>query len=446
VCYISNEHVTRRRLLQLGGACAAGFSLSTSYGSENSASALRPELASLKSHFPALNQSVHGNPLVYFDTAATAQRPLEVIRAVTRFYSLENANPAPNLHFLAKQAFDAYEGARLSVAKFIHAADPSEIVWTRGTTEAINLVASSWGEANIHSGDEIVLTIAEHSSNMLPWQLLAKKKGAQVRYVDVLETGHLDLESLKAKVNEQTKLVCFSHVSNVLGIINDAAQICRIAHAAGAKILIDAAQSVPHIPVDVQQLDCDFLAFSGHKVMGPMGIGVLWARRSILDQMPPYQAGSNMAHAVGLEEWGYSEGARRFGAGTPNVSGPVGLAAALEFIKSIGYDQMWKHEQQLTAHLLKLLSQQKGLHIVGGLETQNRISLVCFTAGSIESETLARKLDQYGIAIRAGDMASLALLERFGVKRAARVSLYLYNSVDEIENFARVLAAVIAHG
>jgi len=396
----------------------------------------------IKAHFPVLQRTVNGYPLIYFDTAATAQRPMEVVKAITQFYSSENANPAPSLHTLARRSFETYERARTSVAHFINAGDSSEIVWTRGTTEAINLVAASWGESNIHRGDEILLTIAEHASNMLPWQLLTKRRQAKLRYADVLENGHLDLESLKDKLTTRTKLVCFSHVSNVLGIINPAAQICRISHDAGAKVLIDAAQSVPHIPVDVQQLDCDFLAFSGHKVMGPMGIGVLWARKSILDQMPPYQAGSNMAHAKGLDEWEYSEAARKFGAGTPNVSGPVGLAAALEFIKALGRSSMWNHEQHLTAKLCESLSNQRGVRILGEASVQDRISLCSFTLEGMRAEELARKLDQYGIAIRAGDLASMQLLQRFGVKQAARASLYVYNTVEDINNFAHVLGAV----
>jgi len=288
----------------------------------------------------------------------------------------------------------------------------------------------------------ILLTIAEHASNMLPWQLLAQRKEAKIRYADVLETGHIDLESLKAKLTKRTRLVCFSHVSNVLGIINPAAQICRIVHDAGAKVLIDAAQSVPHVPVNVQQLDCDFLAFSSHKLMGPMGVGILWVRRSILDHMPPYQAGSNMAHATGFDEWEFSLGARKFGAGTPSVSGPVGLAAALDFIKSIGYRNMWNHEQQLTARLHECLSRQKGVRILGE-QTQERISLFSFTVEGMPAEDLARRLDQYGIAIRGGDLAALPLLQRFGLKQAARASLYIYNTVDDVDNFARSLGLVV---
>jgi cysteine desulfurase/selenocysteine lyase len=393
--------------------------------------------------FPALSQTINNTKLIYFDTAATAQRPRPVIDAIADFYSHDNANPSANLHTLAQRSFERYERARTTVASFIGAAEPLEIVWTRGTTEGINLVASTWGEANIGHGDEIVLTVAEHASNMLPWQLLAKRKDARLRYVEILDNGELNMDSLRNQLSEKTKLVCFSHVSNVLGIINPAAEICHVAHQAGAKVLIDAAQSVPHIPIDVQKLGCDFLAFSSHKIMGPMGVGVLWVKRAILDQMPPYQSGSNMAHAISRDEWEFSEAARKYSAGTANVSGPVGLAAAIDFIHTFGYERMWAHEQELTRHMLEVLSEQKGIRLVGGRETKNRIALFCFAADSIEPEDLARRLDQYGIAIRAGDLAALPLLERFGLKRAARASLYVYNTKEEIDEFAQKLGLIL---
>lgn len=435
-----NTTPSRREVLHLGIACGAG--LLAPFGGQNQSQSLKTD-ATVISQFPALAQNINNAKLIYFDTAATAQRPRQVIDAVTDFYRHDNANPSPNLHSLAKRSFEVYERARATVASFIGAPDPLEIVWTRGTTEGINLVASAWGDANIQSNDEIVLTVAEHASNMLPWQLLAKRKGARVRYIEVLDNGELDIASLRHVLTEKTRLVCFSHVSNVLGIINPAAEISRIAHNAGAKVVIDAAQSVPHIPIDVQKLDCDFLAFSSHKMMGPMGVGVLWVRRAILDQIPPYQAGSNMAHAVSRDDWEYSEGARKFSAGTPNVSGPVGLAAAIEFIRALGYERMWAHEQELTRHFLEVISEQKAVRLVGGRETQNRIALFCFTTDSIEPEELARRLDQYGIAIRAGDLASLPLLERFRLKRAARASLYAYNTTEEIDEFAHKLGLIL---
>ena len=435
-----NTNRSRREVLRIGIAC--GASLLAPQPSESHSTSSRPG-APVISEFPALAQTINNRELIYFDTAATAQRPRHVIDAVSDYYRSENANPAPNLHSLARRSLEIYERARASLASFIGAKDPLEIIWTRGTTEGINLVAATWGEANIGRDDEIVLTVAEHASNMLPWQLLAKRKGARVRYLDVLDDGKLEINSLPKLLTEKTKLVCFSHVSNVLGIINPAAELCRIAHAAGAKVLMDAAQSVPHIAVDVQNLDCDFLAFSSHKMMGPMGVGVLWVRRAILDQMPPYQAGSNMAHAISRDDWEYSEAARKFGAGTPNVCGAVGLSAAIEFIRTLDYQRMWTHEQEVTKHLLEVLSENKGIRLVGVRETQNRISLFCFTTDAIEPDELARRLDQYGIAIRAGDMASLPLLERFGVKRAARASLYVYNTTEQVDEFARKLRLIL---
>lgn len=432
-----NNNLNRREALRL--ACGASL-LSALPGHHKDFA--KPEPA-LRADFPVLTQRISDKQLIYFDTAATAQRPRQVIDAVADFYTHDNANPAANLHSLAKRSFERYEGARTTVASFIRAADPLEVVWTRGTTEGINLVASTWGEANIGHGDEVVLTIAEHASNMLPWQLLAKRKGAQLRYVDVLDNGELNMTSLRNELSEKTKLVCFSHVSNVLGIINPAAEICQMAHQAGAKVLIDAAQSVPHIPIDVQKLDCDFLAFSSHKIMGPMGVGALWVRRSILDGLPPYQSGSNMAHAVSRDEWEYSEAARKYSAGTPNVSGPIGFAAAIDFIHTFGYERMWAHEQELTSHMLEVLSEQKGIRLIGSRETKNRIALFCFAADSIEPDELARRMDQYGIAIRAGDLAALPLLERFGLKRAARASLYVYNTKEEIDEFAQKLRLIL---
>lgn len=435
-----NNQSNRREILRLGIAC--GASLLAPLRSQSQGQPLNSD-STVIAQFPALAQRINNTKLIYFDTAATAQRPRQVIDAISDFYAHDNANPSANLHSLAKRSFEIYERARATVASFIGAKDPLEIVWTHGTTEGINLVASTWGEANIGSKDEIVLTIAEHASNMLPWQLLAKRKDARLRYVDVLDNGELDVASLPHLLTEKTKLVCFSHVSNVLGIINPAAEICRIAHDAGAKILIDAAQSAPHIPIDVQNLRCDFLAFSSHKIMGPMGAGVLWVRRAILDQMPPYQSGSNMAHAISKDEWEFSEAARKFSAGTPSVCGPVGVAAAIEFIRNLGHERMWTHEHELTRHLLEVLSEQKGVRIVGSREAQNRISLLCFTTDSIQPEELARRLDQYGIAIRAGDLAALPLLERFGLKRAARASLYVYNTTEEIDEFAHKLGLIL---
>jgi cysteine desulfurase / selenocysteine lyase len=391
--------------------------------------------------FPVLQQKVNGHPLLYLDTAATAQRPRYVVEALTDFYLHFNANPAGNLHHLARRSYEMYEAARTTTARFIGAMDPLEVVFTRGTTEGINLVASSWGEANIHAGDEVVLTIAEHASNMLPWVLIAKRKGARVRYAEVNDNGELAMESLRSLLNERTRLVAFSHVSNVLGIINPAKEICALAHSAGAKVLIDAAQSAPHIPLDVKDLGCDFLAFSGHKIMGPMGAAILWVKREILDAMLPYQSGSNMAHG-GLEDWHYVEGARRFSAGTPNASGAIGLAAAMRYIEQKGWPALWAHEQRLTKRFLSAVRANQRVRLLGDAAADRRISLFSFTVEGKPPVELAKALDQKGIAIRAGDLASAPLLKRYGLDTAARASFYLYNTEAEVDRFAEELESI----
>ena len=399
----------------------------------------RSELAK---QFPILGQSVNGHPLTYMDTAATAQRPQAVTDAIVRFYNQDNANPGQTLHTLARRAYELYEGARRRVAEFIGAKDPLEIVWTRGTTEAINLVASAWGSANLRAGDELVLTISEHSSCMLPWQLAAQKARATIQYVGVKDDGVLDLEHLDRVLSKRTKILCLPHVSNVLGIINPIKEICARARRHNVKVLVDAAQSAPHFAVDVQDLECDFLAFSGHKMMGPMGVGVLWARRELLEEMPPYQAGSNMAHGVDLTERDYSPGSLKFGAGTPNVADAVGLAAAVEFIQKIGRAQLWAHEQAITRRAFERLSGIKGLRIIGS-QPHNRISLFTFVVDGVPTEEIVKRLDQAGIAIRGGDLASLPLLKRFGTTTAARASLYIYTSTEDVDRFGDALESIV---
>jgi cysteine desulfurase / selenocysteine lyase len=395
-----------------------------------------------RSHFPSLNQKINGYPLAYLDTAATAQRPISVSRAIVDFYQRDNSNPGRTLHTLARRADDDYENARQTVARFINAPDPLEIVFTRGTTEGINLVASSWGAANLRAGDEVLLTVSEHASSMLPWQLAAKRAGAVVRYLDIDSTGQLRLDQLDTLITSRTKVLSFMHVSNVLGLINPAKELCRRARAAGILSVVDAAQSAPHLPIDVQDIGCDFLAFSGHKLMGPMGIGVLYGRRELLDAMPPYQSGSNMAHEVALDSREYSAGALKFGAGTPNVSGPVGLAAAIDFIGMLGFDAIRRHEQMLVRYALERLTRIPDLRIVGPTTPRDRIGVFSFTLKGVEPAKILSSLDAKGIAIRAGDLASLPLLERLGTKRAARASVYLYTTTEEIDRLAEALNAV----
>jgi cysteine desulfurase/selenocysteine lyase len=416
----------------------AGVLAGLSSGSQAAASGP----AEWRSHFPALAQSVNGHPLAYLDTAATAQRPDVVIDAVTTFYRSDNANPGRTLHAVARRAYEAYEGARRTVARFIGAGDPLEVVFTRGTTEAINLVATAWGGANLRAGDEVLLTVAEHASSMLPWQLAARRAAATVGYLDVEDDGRLDPERLARSIGPRTRVFVCTHVSNVLGVINPARELCAVARKAGVTVLLDAAQSVPHFPMDVTELDCDFLAFSGHKMMGPMGCGVLWARRALLDTMPPYQAGSNMAHDVEFDRADYSPGALRYGAGTPSVADAVGLAAAIGFVERLGRAEIWARERALVAHALGRLAAVPGLRILGSTRADDRIGVFSFVIEGREPDAVLTELDGKGIAIRAGDLASLPLLRRFGVSRAARASLYLYTTEDEVDRLADALTAL----
>ena len=438
---------SRRALLQsllplpllphLGRALEAG--LVPTGGSSLAAIPPSPGPEQWRKHFPALAQTVEGRPLAYLDTAATAQRPDAVIEAIVGFYRQGNANPGRTLHTLARRAHEAYEAARRTVAAFIGAADPLEVVFTRGTTEAINLVATAWGGANLRPGDEVVLTVAEHASSMLPWQLAARRAGASVRYVDVTDEGLVEPERLKAHLTSRTRIVVCTHVSNVLGVINPARELCAVAREAGATVLLDAAQSVPHFPVDVGDLGCDFLAFSGHKMMGPMGCGVLWGRRSLLDAMPPYQAGSNMAHDADLERADYAPGALRFGAGTPSVADAVGLAAAVSFLNGLGREAVWRHEQALVGYALERLAGVPGLRLLGSARPEDRIGVFSFVLERKQPETVVAELDRRGIAIRAGDLAALPLLRRSGVNRTARASLYLYTTEEEVDRLADAL-------
>jgi cysteine desulfurase/selenocysteine lyase len=398
-----------------------------------------------RADFPALQQSVvGGRPLAYLDSAATTQRPNQVIEAIARFYREDNANPSGSLHALARRAQEKFEEARRTVAGFLNARDPNEIVWVRGTTEGINLVAASWGGSNLRAGDEVLLTIAEHYSNLLPWRIAAERAGAKLLFVDVDDEGRLSLEDLDRKLSRRTRLVAFSHVSNVLGRVNPASEIAARARSAGARVLVDAAQSAPHLPIDVDSLGCDFLAFSSHKMAGPMGVGVLWARRELLEEMPPYQAGSNMAHEVDLSSARYEHAALKFGAGTPNVSGPIGLAAAIAYLNAAGRENIRRHEQELTEYALQGLASVPGLRLLGGRAAFDRVPVFSFSMDGVAPLDVARKLDAEGIAIRAGDLAALPLLKRLGVTAAARASCYLYSTRGEIDRLVGALRRLSA--
>jgi cysteine desulfurase / selenocysteine lyase len=358
------------------------------------------------------------------------------------FYERDNANPGKAQHVLARRVYEQCEDARRVLAQFVNAATAEEIVWTRGTTEAINLVASAWGGATLHAGDEVLLTVAEHASNMLPWQIAAKRAGALVRYVDVDDEGRISLDDLERKLSERTRIVAFSHVSNVAGYINPAAEICARARRAGALTLIDAAQSAPHVRLDVQALACDFLAFSSHKMLGPMGIGVLWARRAILESMPPYQAGSNMAHAIDLDSVELEHSAAKFGAGTPHAAGPIALAAAVQFLEAQDRAAIRTHEQALTTYALERLREVPGLRLIGPSQATDRIPVFSFDMTGTTSAEVLQVLDMDGIAIRAGDLSALPLMKRLGLKSAARASCYLYTSTEDIDRLVVALNKV----
>ena len=402
-------------------------------------------LNNLREQFPLLNERVEGRALIYLDSAATTQRPRAVLRALSDFYAHENANPARNLHSLARRSAAEYDKARDRLARFINAPGPEEIVFTRGTTEAINLVAYSWGGANLRARDEILVTVAEHYSNLVPWQLAAQRANASLRILDIEDDGRLRLNQLETLLSERTKLVALAHVSNVLGLVNPVRQICERAHRAGALVLVDGAQSIPHFPIDVQELGCDFFAFSGHKMFGPMGIGVLWARRGILEKMPPFQAGSNMLHDVDLASasFHFADAALKFEAGTPNVPGAVGLAAAMEFIDTLGRKALWEREQELTRYALPRFEGVKGLRILGPTQAKERISLFSFVLENREPLDIVKALNIAGIAVRGGDLASRPLLKRLGLSLAVRASCYAYTSFEEIDRLVAALQRIV---
>ena len=391
-----------------------------------------------RDRFPALTAA--GGALVYLDNAATTQRPQAVLDAIAGFYVADNANPS-RVHAWARRAATRLAEARQRIAAFLNAADPLEIVFTRGTTEAINLAAASWGAANLKAGDEVVMPVSEHASNLLPWLGAARRAGARVVVIDVDDEGRVRLDQLRQKLSSRTRLVAFSHVSNVLGIVNPVNEITAVARAAGAAVFIDGAQGAPHVAVDVRDIGCDFYAFSGHKMCGPMGSGVLWARRELLDAMPPFHLGSNMAHEVDFERATLEHGALKFQAGTPDVAQPIGLAAAARLLTSLR-EEIRAHDAALVEHGLERLRTVRGLRMIGPTAPQDRLPVFTFTIDGRTPGEVAAALDARGIAVRAGDLAALPLLKRFGVTEAVRASAYLYNTVDDLDRLADGLRAL----
>ncbi|MGG3018058.1 cysteine desulfurase [Geobacillus stearothermophilus] len=390
----------------------------------------------IRALFPILHQQVNGHPLVYFDSAATSQKPLPVIEALDRYYREYNSNVHRGVHTLGTKATDAYEGAREKVRRFLNAQSAQEIIFTRGTTASLNLVASSYGRANVKEGDEIVITYMEHHSNLIPWQQLAKQTGATLKYIPMQEDGTIDLRDVEATVTEAAKIVAIAHVSNVLGTINPVREIARIAHKRGAVVVVDAAQSAPHMKVDVQELDCDFLALSGHKMCGPTGIGVLYGKKKWLEQMEPVEFGGEMIDFVELYDSTWKELPWKFEGGTPIIAGAIGLGAAIDFLEQVGLDAIAAHEHELAQYALERLAGIDGVTVYGPKE---RAGLVTFNLDGVHPHDVATVLDAEGIAIRAGHHCAQPLMKWLGVTATARASFYLYNTKEEIDRFIAAL-------
>lgn len=396
---------------------------------------------SYRQDFPILSREIYKHPLVYFDNAATTQKPQCVIDAIAREYAEVNANVHRGIHYLSQQATELHESARETVRKFINARSTSEIVFTRGTTESINLVAFSFGEAFLQEGDEVILSVMEHHSNIVPWQLLRDRKGIVIKVVPMNDAGELDIEAYRALFTEKTKLVSICHVSNVLGTINPAHEIIRIAHEQGAKVLLDGAQSVPHFAVDVQQLDCDFMVFSGHKIYGSTGIGVLYGKESLLEQLPPYQGGGEMIARVSFEHTTFERLPYKFEAGTPDYVGTHALATALDYIQSIGLDKIAAHEEDLTRYAMQRMQEIEGMTFFGTATAKT--SVVSFNVGAIHPMDLGTLLDRLGVAIRTGHHCAQPLMARCGVESMARISFGLYNTREEVDAFIQSLQRVV---
>lgn len=391
--------------------------------------------------FPLLSREVHGRPLVYLDNAATTQKPRAVLEAMDGLYTTCNANVHRGIHTLSQEATALHEAARERMRAFLNARSTAEIIFTRGTTESLNLVASSFAEAFLHEGDEVILTVMEHHSDIVPWQLARDRRGFTLRVVPMDDEGRLDLEAYAALLNERTRLVCCCHVSNVLGTVNPVREMARMAHDAGAYFLVDGAQSVPHFPVDVQELDCDFLAFSAHKLYGPTGVGVLYGKEELLERMPPYQGGGEMIARVTFEKTTFERLPFKFEAGTPDYVGTHGLAAAIDYVAGIGLDRIAAYEDQLTRHAMARMREIEGMRFFGTVE--GKTSVVSFNVGQIHPMDLGTLLDHLGFAIRTGHHCAQPLMARCGVEGMARVSFALYNTVEEIDRFVEALQRVV---
>lgn len=398
----------------------------------------------IRREFPALDQTVNGSPLVYLDNAATSQKPRAVLDVLEAYHTRDNANVHRGIHELSRRATVAYEEAREKVASWINAPDVAELVWTRGTTEAINLVATAWGQDNVHEGDEILISVLEHHSNIIPWQMLAKRRNAKLRYIELDDQGRLKLDQLDSLLGERTKVVAVSHVSNALGTVNPVKEIARAAHAVGALVVVDGAQGAVHTSVDVQDLGADFYAFSGHKMCGPTGIGALWGRREIMESMSPYQGGGEMIHIVGRDTSSWAQLPHKFEAGTPNIAGAIGMGAAVDFLSGIGMDAVVEHERALLGYALDALRPIEGIRIFGPDSLDERSAVVSFTLGDAHPHDISTILDAEGIAVRAGHHCAQLVMQHFSVPATARASFYLYNTTDDVDRLVDGLGRVAA--
>lgn len=401
----------------------------------------KPDWEKLRADFPILNQKVHGRPLIYFDNAATSQKPRQVIDALRHYYERDNANVHRGIHELSNRATSAYEAARTRAAKFINARTADEIVFTRGTTESINLVANTWGLKHLKTGDVILLTEMEHHSNLVPWQLLAQRTGAKLAYVPVTgDEGLLDLSQLDSLLTKQVKMFAMVHISNSMGTVNPVADLCARARKLGITTLVDGAQSAGHCPVDVQTIGCDFFAFSGHKICGPTGVGVLYGRQELLDAMPPYQGGGEMILTVAYDKTEFKHSPHRFEAGTPDISGPIGLHAAMDYLDAIGRENIWKHDQELASYTYDQLAVLKNLRLFG--PKQNRAGLVSFLIKDVHAHDVVTLADQAGVALRGGHHCTQPLMHKLGVESTARASFYFYNTRAEVDRFVEVVKEI----
>ncbi len=395
------------------------------------------EVARIRDDFPVLGQSVRGKPLVYLDNAATSQKPRAVLDALVRYYTEDNANVHRGVHLLSERATRCYEEARIKIARHLNATDAREIVFTRGTTESINLVAQTWGRANLRAGDEILITGLEHHSNIVPWQLIAAEKGARLRVAPIDDSGEVLLDEFERLLGDRTRVAAISHVSNALGTINPVREMIAMAHRHGVPVLVDGAQAAPHMPVDVRSLDCDFYALSGHKLFGPTGIGVLYGKTALLEAMPPWQGGGDMIRTVTFEGSTWNELPYKFEAGTPHIAGATGLGAAVDYLNAVGLDAIQAYEHELLVYGTQALGRVEGLRMIG--TARRKAAVLSFVLDGVHPHDLATILDYEGIAIRAGHHCAQPVMDRFGISATSRASLAFYNTKEEIDTLVKGL-------